>query len=65
MPDSEGARRVAVHLTEPAITKACREAWEAEARRELIDAACPGLRLRLTPPSRKVKEGQPELGTVL
>jgi integrase len=48
---------MAVHLTETAISKAVREAGEAKERRELIDAKSPGLRLRITPPSRKTRDG--------
>jgi hypothetical protein len=38
-----------VRLTETAISKAVRDVSEADARRDLADAGCPGLRLRLTP----------------
>jgi integrase len=38
-----------VRLTETAITKAARDVAEAGERRDLADAACTGLRLRLTP----------------
>jgi integrase len=37
-----------VHLTDSAITKAARECSATKIRRDLSDAACPGLRLRLT-----------------
>ena len=40
-----------VRLTETAISKAIREATE-HGRRDLADAGCPGLRLRLTPTGR-------------
>lgn len=39
----------AVRLTETAIKRVSREAVETGARRELTDAGCPGLRLRVTP----------------
>ena len=42
-----------VRLTDTAIAKATREVAEAEQRRDLADAACPGLRLRLTPAGGK------------
>ena len=42
-----------VKLTEAAINKAARDATVAGQRRELIDAVCPGLRLRLTPNGSK------------
>jgi integrase len=38
-----------VRLTETAIAKAVRDASESGARRDLADAGCPGLRLRVTP----------------
>jgi integrase len=37
-----------VHLTDSAITKAVRECAATKTRRDISDAACPGLRLRLT-----------------
>jgi integrase len=37
-----------VHLTDSAIAKAARECAASRSRRDLSDAACPGLRLRLT-----------------
>jgi integrase len=42
-----------VRLTETAITKAVREVSETDTRRDLADAGCPGLRLRLTPAGGK------------
>ena len=48
---------MAVHLTDSAIAKASREAWASGKRGDLADAAHPGLRLRLTPPSRRSAEG--------
>jgi integrase len=42
-----------VRLTETAIAKAARDAAESGTRRELADAASPGLRLRLTPSGGK------------
>jgi integrase len=44
---------MAVHLTEPAIRKAAREVVDAKQRRDLADAGCEGLRLRLTPAGGK------------
>jgi integrase len=44
---------MSVHLTEPAITKAAREVAATGKRRDLIDAGCEGLRLRLTPAGGK------------
>lgn len=46
-----------VRLTETAISKAVKEAGVACVRRDLADAGCPGLRLRITPPSRKSRDG--------
>jgi hypothetical protein len=40
---------VPVRLTETAINKAIRDVVADGARRDLADATCPGLRLRLTP----------------
>ncbi len=48
---------MAVHLTEKAIARAVRETAETRRRRDLADAACPGLRLRLTPPGPRVPAG--------
>lgn len=48
---------MAVRLTETAITKATKEVATAKVRRDLADAAEPGLRLRLTPPSDRFKDG--------
>lgn len=42
-----------VRLTDAAIAKAAKDAAAAGARRDLADAACPGLRLRLTPAGGK------------
>jgi len=42
-----------VKLTQTAINKAAREATERKQRRDLADADCPGLRLRLTPAGTK------------
>jgi hypothetical protein len=42
-----------VRLTETAISKALRDVSESGARRDLADAGCPGLRLRLTPAGGK------------
>ena len=42
-----------VHLTEAAIRKAAREVSDAKGRRDLADAGCEGLRLRLTPAGGK------------
>src|SRR5947209_18557829 len=42
-----------VRLTETAIQSAARKVAEAGERRDLADAACPGLRLRLTPAGAK------------
>lgn len=42
-----------VRLTETAISKAIRDVSSAGARRDLADAGCPGLRLRLTPAGGK------------
>jgi integrase len=42
-----------VRLTETAIFKAARDVSESGARRDLADARCPGLRLRLTPAGGK------------
>lgn len=42
-----------VRLTETAIQSAARKVAEAGRRRDLADAACPGLRLRLTPAGSK------------
>lgn len=44
---------MAVRLTEAAISKAARDVAAAGARRDLSDAGCPGLRLRLTPAGGK------------
>ncbi len=46
---------MAVRLTEAAITKATKEAKATKVRRDLADAACPGLRLRIAP-SRKPEQ---------
>jgi hypothetical protein len=46
-----------VRLTETAISKATKEVNAAKARRDLADAAEPGLRLRLTPPSGRNRNG--------
>jgi integrase len=48
---------MAVRLTDTAITKAAKEVAVAKARRDLADAGEPGLRLRLTPPSDRFKDG--------
>src|SRR4029453_16060856 len=40
-------------LNETAIAKAIREVAHSGIRRDLADAACPGLRLRLTPSGQK------------
>jgi Arm DNA-binding domain len=42
-----------VRLTETAISKAARDVAESGVRRDLADAGCPGLRLRLTPAGAK------------
>jgi integrase len=42
-----------VRLNEPAIAAAAREVTENKVRKELVDAGCPGLRLRLTPAGGK------------
>ncbi|MGD0432464.1 MAG: Arm DNA-binding domain-containing protein, partial [Acetobacteraceae bacterium] len=42
-----------VRLTETAIARAARDVAESGARRDLADAGCPGLRLRLTPSGGK------------
>jgi hypothetical protein len=44
---------VPVRLTETAITKAARDVSTSGVRRDLADAGCPGLRLRLTPAGGK------------
>jgi integrase len=44
---------MAVRITDTAIAKAARESAESETRQELIDAQCPGLRLRVTPGGTK------------
>lgn len=48
---------MAVRLTETAISKATKETEGAKVRRDLSDAAEPGLRLRLTPPSDRFRDG--------
>lgn len=48
---------MAVRLTETAIAKATKEVAAADVRRDLADAGEPGLRLRLTPPSERFKDG--------
>ena len=42
-----------VKLTEPAIAKASRDVAASGGRKDLADAGCPGLRLRLTPTGGK------------
>ena len=44
---------MSVRLTDPAIAKAAREVAASGQRRDLADAGCPGLRLRLTPAGSK------------
>ncbi len=44
---------MAVRLTESAIGKAIKDVAATEQRKDLVDAGCPGLRLRLTPAGSK------------
>jgi integrase len=48
-----GAPKRSVNLTESAIARAARDVAEAGVRRDLVDAGCTGLRLRLTPAGGK------------
>lgn len=58
MAVSEQGQRGPVALTEPAIARARREAEQRGKRIELADKALPGLRLRISPPSRKAPSGR-------
>ncbi len=46
-----------INLTDPAISRAFRQATESRERIELADAKEPGLRIRLTPPSSRNRHG--------
>ena len=48
---------MAVRLTDTAITKAAKEVAASKARHDLADAGEPGLRMRLTPPSKRFSDG--------
>jgi integrase len=48
---------MALRLNDAAISKAAREVEAAGARRDLSDAGEPGLRLRITPPTAKNRDG--------